>query len=156
MSNYPTEDIQKFADRFKALSNPNRLGIFLRLISCCPPGTKCSSEAEARRYVGELGEELDITLSTVSHHIKELRQAGLIRVERRGKNIECWVDAQAVAELAELLAGRGPTISSESATTRADVGESEDQDGDSEPPGSRILACAEGCNAKGRSGEQDA
>ena len=107
MSNYSIEEIRKFAEMFKALSNPNRLDIFLRLVSCCPPGTKCSSEAEARRFVGELGEELDITLSTVSHHIKELRHAGLIRVERRGKNIECWVDEQAVSELAELLAGRG-------------------------------------------------
>ena len=107
MSNYRIEEIRRFADMFKALSNPNRLDIFLRLVSCCPPGTKCSSDAEARRFVGELGKELDITLSTVSHHIKELRQAGLIRVERRGKNIECWVDEQTVSELAELLAGRG-------------------------------------------------
>jgi DNA-binding transcriptional ArsR family regulator len=107
MSNYRNEEIRRFADMFKALSNPNRLDIFLRLLSCCPPGTKCSSDAEARRYVGELGEKLDITLSTVSHHIKELRQAGLIRVERHGKNIECWVDEQALVALAELLAGRG-------------------------------------------------
>jgi DNA-binding transcriptional ArsR family regulator len=106
MSNYRIEEIRKFAEMFKALSNPNRLDIFLRLVSCCPPGTRCSSDAEARRFVGELGRELDITLSTVSHHIKELRQAGLIRVERRGKNIECWIDEQAVSELAELLAGR--------------------------------------------------
>ncbi len=105
MSNYLTAEIQKFADMFKALSNPNRLGIFLRLISCCPPGTKCSP-AEARRYVGELGEEVDVAPSTVSHHIKELRQAGLISVERRGKNIECWVDEQAVTGLLELLRGR--------------------------------------------------
>jgi len=106
MSNYYTLEIQKFADMFKALSNPNRLGIFLRLISCCPPGTRCCSEADARRYVGELGENMEITLSTVSHHIKELRQAGLVRVERHGKNIECWVDDQVVTSLADLLTGR--------------------------------------------------
>src|SRR4030042_362322 len=98
MSKSRNTEIQKFAEMFKALSNPNRLDIFLRLISCCPPGTRCSAEAEARRFVGELGEKLDITLSTVSHHIKELRQAGLIRVERRGKNIECWVDEQGGSE----------------------------------------------------------
>ncbi len=113
MSNYRIEEIRRFAEMFKALSNPNRLDIFLRLVSCCPPGTKCSSDAEARRYVGELGEKLDIKMSTVSHHIKELRQAGLIRVERRGKNIECWVDEQALGALAELLAGRGNACRSE-------------------------------------------
>jgi DNA-binding transcriptional ArsR family regulator len=107
MSNTRIEEIRRFAEMFKALSNPNRLDIFLRLVSCCPPGTQCSSDAEARRYVGELGEKLSITLSTVSHHIKELRQAGLIRVERRGKNIECWVDEEALKSLSELLAGGG-------------------------------------------------
>ena len=106
MSNHRLQEIHKFSEMFKALSNPNRLDIFLRLVSCCPPGTRCP-DVEARRYVGELGGELDITLSTVSHHIKELRQAGLIRVERRGKNIECWVDEEVVTTLAELLVGRG-------------------------------------------------
>ncbi len=109
MSNHAAQEILRFAEMFKALSNPNRLEIFLRLIACCPPGTSCCSEVEARRYVGELGQELGITLSTVSHHIKELRHAGLIRVERRGRNIECWVDEHAVRGMAELLAGRVPT-----------------------------------------------
>jgi ArsR family transcriptional regulator len=105
MSNHRLQEIQKFSEMFKALSNPNRLDIFLRLVSCCPPGTRCP-DTEARRYVGELGGELDITPSTVSHHIKELRQAGLVRVERRGKNIECWVDEETVKALADLLVGR--------------------------------------------------
>lgn len=111
MSTYRPEDIEKFAAIFKALSNPNRLGLFLRLISCCPPGTRCSS-TEAQRYVGVLGEELDINQSTVSHHIKELRQAGLVRVERRGKNVECRVDDQAVNALIRLLGGILPTVRS--------------------------------------------
>jgi len=42
---------------------------------------------------------LNIAPSTVSHHIKELRQAGIIVVERRGKNIECWVNEEAVKVL---------------------------------------------------------
>jgi ArsR family transcriptional regulator len=109
MSNYRNIDLHRLAYMFKALANPNRLAIFLRLISCCPPGTRCVSEAEARRFVGQLGEQLHIAASTLSHHIKELRQAGLIRVERRGKNIECWLDGEAVNELAALLAGRIPT-----------------------------------------------
>jgi DNA-binding transcriptional ArsR family regulator len=125
MSNHRIEEIRKFAEMFKALSNPNRLDIFLRLVSCCPPGTTCSSDAEARRFVGELGKELDITLSTVSHHIKELRHAGLIRVERRGKNIECWVDEQAVRAITELLAGRESAgcFPEEGKSARLSVGE---------------------------------
>ena len=58
-----------------------------------------------RQCVGELGQDLEIDPSTVSHHLKELRRAGLIRVERRGKHILCWVDREAVLGLANLLSG---------------------------------------------------
>lgn len=91
---------------FKALGNSHRLAIFLRLISCCPPGTQWVEGPESRRVVGQLGEELDIAPSTLSHHIKELRTAGLIRAERRGKQIECSVDAKALDTLIDLLAGQ--------------------------------------------------
>jgi len=113
MSNYPNEEVYRFAEVFKALANPNRLHIFLRLISCCPPGTKCSSEAAVRQCVGELGQDLEIDPSTVSHHLKELRRAGLIRVERRGKNILGWVDRETVEAVANLLSGRLPAEEAE-------------------------------------------
>ena len=105
MSNSPAKDIEKFADMFKALSNPHRLKIFLRLVSCCQPGTvtriddRFGAEAEGCACVGELGQDLGIVPSTISHHIKELRQAGLIRMERRGQKIECWVDPDTISAL---------------------------------------------------------
>ena len=108
MSNHPTDEVHRFAEVFKALANPNRLQIFLRLISCCAPGTKCSSEEAVRQCVGELGKDLEIDPSTVSHHFKELRRAGLIRVERRGKHILGWVDQETVEAVANLLCGFSP------------------------------------------------
>ena len=105
MSNYE-DDISRFAEIFRALSNPNRLEIFLRLVSCCPPGTKCESGVGLRQCVGDLGKGLEIDPSTVSHHIRELRQSGLVRMERRGKNMFCWVDPETVIATANLLAGR--------------------------------------------------
>jgi ArsR family transcriptional regulator, arsenate/arsenite/antimonite-responsive transcriptional repressor len=105
MSNYQY-NLRRLAEMFKALSNHHRLEIFLRLASCCPSGTRSTTEEESRRFVGDLALGLKIAPSTVSHHIKELRQSGLITVERIGKNIECRVDEQAVAELAALLDGR--------------------------------------------------
>jgi ArsR family transcriptional regulator len=105
MSNYPIEEIHRFAEIFKALSNPHRLNIFLRLTACCPPGTKCSPEAMERWCVADLGRGLGIDPTTVSHHLKELRHSGLMRMERRGKNMLCWVDPETVLEVANLLYG---------------------------------------------------
>ena len=110
MSNYSSLQVNQFAEVFKALANPNRLQIFLRLASCCPMGTKCDSEAAVRQCVGELGQDLEIDPSTVSHHLKELRRAGLIRVARRGKNILCWVDRETVEAAANLLSGGLPAM----------------------------------------------
>jgi ArsR family transcriptional regulator len=56
-----------------------------------------------RRCVGGLGRDLGLAPSTVSHHIKELREAGLIRVERRGQNIHCWIDSDVVRSLADFF-----------------------------------------------------
>ena len=103
MLNNETKEIERYAEMFKALSNPNRLKIFLRLITCCPPGTVHSLEAGTGSCVGELGKELEVVPSTVSHHIKELYRAGLIRMRRNGQRIECWVDAQALKDLSQFF-----------------------------------------------------
>ncbi|MDH5201869.1 MAG: metalloregulator ArsR/SmtB family transcription factor [Nitrospirota bacterium] len=103
MSKYRKADLQRFADIFKALSNPNRLRIFLRLISCCKPGTVHRIDADTTVCVGELGKELDIVPSTVSHHIKELYRSGIIKMNRRGQKIECWIDPEIVKDLANFF-----------------------------------------------------
>lgn len=79
----------------KALSNENRLAIFERLrrqeLSCDCPGEGCS--------VGDIAEQFDLTLSTVSHHLKELKEAGLIKCEQRGQFTYCLINEEAVKEL---------------------------------------------------------
>ncbi len=105
MSNYNVFNIDELAEAFKALSNPNRLQIFLRLLSCCEPGTVCSAETVNGFCVSELGEDLAVAPSTLSHHIKELQRAGLIKTQRRGKNIDCFVDTEKVSVLKEFFAG---------------------------------------------------
>jgi ArsR family transcriptional regulator, arsenate/arsenite/antimonite-responsive transcriptional repressor len=99
MSNNKNDNVEKFSEIFKALSNPNRLKIFLRLVSCCVPGTVWSFEAHESTCVGDVAKDLDIVPSTVSHHIRELRQAGLIKMKRSGQKIECWVDPGALKNL---------------------------------------------------------
>ena len=97
MSNYQIN--KELAEMFKALSNPHRLALFHRLMTCCAPGTKCNADVAIKFCVSELGEGLNIAASTLSHHLKALHQAGLIKMERSGKNVECWVEPQVLKEL---------------------------------------------------------
>lgn len=99
MSNYRSANIARFSDMFKALSNPNRVKIFLRLVSCCSPETPSCTDDRMRTCVGELGADLGIAPSTVSHHIKELNRAGLIKMERCGQTVRCRVDPATLKEL---------------------------------------------------------
>lgn len=99
MSNNQNMNAQDYAGMFKALSNPNRLQIFLQLTRCCTPGTVCSSEDATVRCVGDLGIDLDVAASTLSHHIKELNRAGLIEMRRSGQNVECWIEPQTLQKL---------------------------------------------------------
>jgi ArsR family transcriptional regulator len=86
---------------FKALANPHRLAILERLAACCAPGVVWQAPDSATTNVGDLGNGLGIAGSTLSHHLKELIHAGLIRTERRGKNVACWLDPDVLRDLAE-------------------------------------------------------
>lgn len=101
MSNYSNDSL--LVDAFKALSNAHRLALFRRLMSCCEPGTRCSTEQAVRYCVGELGEGLEIAPSTLSHHLKELNRAGLICMEKKGKQVECWVDPNTLEQLGQFF-----------------------------------------------------
>jgi ArsR family transcriptional regulator len=68
----------------KALSNENRLAIFEQIRAGYGRG---QINADNRLAVCAVAEKFDISLSTISHHIKELRAAGLVRCEREGQSI---------------------------------------------------------------------
>lgn len=87
---------------FQALSNPHRLKIFIALARCCRPGQACA--ADERACVGDLAAGLGLAPSTVSHHLKELRQAGVIHMKRAGQNVQCWVEPELLSSLAGFFA----------------------------------------------------
>lgn len=99
VSKYQKINEEELAEKFKALSNPNRLRIFMRLTSCCTPGTPWVFGDGSCSCVGDLGKDLGIAPSTLSHHIKELRRAGLVMCRREGKTVLCWVDGAALDTL---------------------------------------------------------
>lgn len=91
---------------FKALGDPTRLRIFQFLRDCCCT-VAVGEEGEVRPVEGPTVGEVccqvtgaDKITSTISFHLKELRNAGLIRMEKRGKNMICGVDEGAIERLA--------------------------------------------------------
>ena len=79
--------------RLKALADPARLKVMSFLFS--------SSAGEANS--GELAAALGLTESTVSHHLNQLRKAGLVESGRRGMNVYHRPHRDAVAALCAVL-----------------------------------------------------
>ncbi len=67
------ENLVKLADLFKALSDPTRLKI-----------VKFLSEHKRPKCVNALTKQLNISQSAVSQHLKVLKQAEIVKGERRG------------------------------------------------------------------------
>ncbi len=80
---------------FRALAHPQRLAVFERVRA----GVECSTDGIGRLSVCDVAEGIELSLSTVSHHLKELKEAGLIRCEREGQRVFCVVDPQALREI---------------------------------------------------------
>jgi ArsR family transcriptional regulator len=73
---------------FKALSDPNRFDIF-RLIAA----------QEAPICACDVVDRFDLTQPTISHHLKVLRESGLIQATRRGIWAHYEVDAEGLSLL---------------------------------------------------------
>ena len=78
---------------FKALGDPIRLRL-LSLIAARAGGEVC---------VCELTDAFDVTGPTISHHLRVLREAGLIDCERRGTWVYYWIIPSALSALSSLL-----------------------------------------------------
>ncbi len=83
------DEARQLATAFKVLGDPARLRI-LSLIAADPKGEAC---------VCEMVEPLDLSQPTVSHHLKVLREAGLVTSDKRGS----WMWYRAVPARLEQL-----------------------------------------------------
>jgi len=81
---------------FKALGDPVRLRILSRITSA-PDGEICVCDIT--------GGDLEVSGPTVSHHLKVLREAGLIEGERRGTWVYYRPVPASLKQLASLLQG---------------------------------------------------
>jgi ArsR family transcriptional regulator len=87
------ESAADLARVFKALSDPVRLRL-LSLIASYDGGEAC---------VCDLTGAFDVAQSTISHHLRVLREAGLVDCERRGTWVYYWVLPMALEQLSSLL-----------------------------------------------------
>ena len=90
---------------FRALGNPNRLRLFMNLLeeSKLDLAKGRVHDCFLVKLLGGLG---DIGAPTVSHHVKELSDAGLIQTQREGKQLICSVDPDGPRAAARALTAR--------------------------------------------------
>jgi ArsR family transcriptional regulator, arsenate/arsenite/antimonite-responsive transcriptional repressor len=84
---------EAMAPMLAALADPVRLRIVSMLIAA-PDGSCCGCDLE---------EPLGLSQPTVSHHLKVLREAGLIQGERRGRWVHYGLVPSRLAEIADAL-----------------------------------------------------
>ncbi|MBI4826335.1 MAG: helix-turn-helix transcriptional regulator [Nitrospirae bacterium] len=103
-----------YAKIFKALSNEQRLGIFMMIYKdCCGSGGTFQVEKNktcCEEIKGSVGKAftkvcdcVSLSRSTISHHFKELQNAGLITCEREGQAFRCRVNKETVKAIKKFL-----------------------------------------------------
>ncbi len=86
-------DTPDAVDALAALAQPTRIEAFRLLVRAGDDGLPA----------GSLADHLDIPSPTLSFHLKELRSAGIVTTERRGRTIVYRADFDAMRSLIEFL-----------------------------------------------------
>src|SRR5438270_12688774 len=86
-------DVTRYAEMFSAMGTEPRLRIMRLLLSAHPQGM----------IAGDVGAELDIPASTLSHHLDKLKNEDLVRVRREGTFLWYSANADALQELLGFL-----------------------------------------------------
>lgn len=89
----PEPDVARYADMFSAMGTESRLRIMRILLAAHPKGM----------VAGEVGAELGIPASTLSHHLEKLKNEGLVTVRREGTFLWYSADVDGLQELLGFL-----------------------------------------------------
>jgi len=85
------DDLTRF---FKALADDTRLRLVVLLAQQEPGSALC---------VGRLAQELNVTASAVSQHLRVLKDVGLVRAQRRGYRVHYYLDPERLASYRDLI-----------------------------------------------------
>ena len=87
------EQITRYSDMFSAMGTESRLRIMQLLLSAHP----------GCLVVGEIGNELEIPSSTLSHHLEKLKNEDLVKVRREGTFLWYSANTEVLQELLGFL-----------------------------------------------------
>lgn len=87
------ETIARYADMLAALGTETRLKIIRLLLSAHPEGL----------VVGEIGSELGVAASTLSHHLDKLKGEGLVTVKRESTFLRYAANPEALQDILSFL-----------------------------------------------------
>jgi ArsR family transcriptional regulator, arsenate/arsenite/antimonite-responsive transcriptional repressor len=87
------EQVTRYADMLSAIGTEPRLRIMQLLLAAHPDGL----------IVGEIGNELQIPSSTLSHHLEKLKNENLVKVRREGTFLWYSANTEALRELLGFL-----------------------------------------------------
>src|SRR5262245_28411711 len=88
-----SQAITRYADMLAAMGTEPRLRIMQLLLKAHPEGL----------VVGDIGTELEIPSSTLSHHLEKLKNEDLVRVRREGTFLWYSANCEALQELLGFL-----------------------------------------------------
>ena len=88
---------KKLTKIFKALSNPNRLKLYHEI------SKKKEAFFDAGCFVYKISEKFNIGAPTISHHLKELENAGLITTQRVGKQVTARINEETFKKIKDII-----------------------------------------------------
>lgn len=91
------EAVESLAKRFKAMGDPTRLAILALL-----------RDADASLCACELEASFQLSQPTISHHLRQLKAAGLIHAERRGSWMHFHLAPEGVEAIETFVTGLRP------------------------------------------------
>jgi ArsR family transcriptional regulator len=86
-------DVVRYADMFSAMGTEPRLRIMRLLLAAHPQGV----------IAGDIGSELDIPASTLSHHLDKLKNEDLVKVRRESTFLWYSANTETLEELLGFL-----------------------------------------------------
>jgi DNA-binding transcriptional ArsR family regulator len=93
-------EAKQLAKVMKALSNENRLALYLEIAK------HGESDFEAPECtISDIVKMFRLSAPTISHHLKELANAGLITTEKRGKYLVARINKETLGEVKKVLSG---------------------------------------------------